>query len=195
MYANAGMSRFLRVAGWCGIATPIAAMLALALAIGSASWFSWSGSALSDLGVEYPSAYFFNSILILGGAMMMIFSRGLHHFLSGKGVPGIGASMFTGGAFALIFVGIFTADTGIYHSVFSVLFFVLAMSSIILTGLGEMRQSRRSGAVSVVLGLSAAIAFLLPWPGEGIALPEMASIIFFMMFSFFYGMRFLDIRR
>ena len=187
--------RLFRIAGWCGILAPFLTVVAVYISIISSSWFSWTGSALSDLGVSYPSAYYFNSYLIFAGVLALVFGRGLYHYLPNNRLPKSGALLFLIGAAALLFIGIFTSDTGLMHGVVSAGFFSFSMIAIILIGISELRSPHRTGFMTIILGLAAITMFVFPWPGYGIALNEVSSIIFMMGFIFMYGMRLLLTKR
>jgi hypothetical protein len=67
--------------GLFGIISPILAFILISLAISQASsWFSWTGNALSDLGVHKESAVLFNSGLIIGGILSIVFAFGVMRF-------------------------------------------------------------------------------------------------------------------
>jgi len=73
---------WLKISGACGILTPIVAFTCIFLAIASYPEFSWTGNALSDLGVqEGVTAVLFNSGLIFSGILALIFASGLLIFL------------------------------------------------------------------------------------------------------------------
>jgi hypothetical membrane protein len=193
--SNAGNQRTFRIAGLCGIAVPVLTVVALSLAISSSGWFSWTSNTLSDLGASYPSAYFFNGSLILAGFLTMIFGRGLYSYLPRERLPRLGAVLLLLGSLSLLLIGVFTSHAGIIHNIVSVLFYTLTLVAIIIIGISELRNSQKTGAIAVVLGLVAISMFALPWPGDGLALPETASILFTMGFTLVYGVRLLDIKK
>jgi len=99
---------WLKISGVCGTIAPIVAFTFILLAITSYPQFSWTGNALSDLGVvEGVTAVLFNSGLIIGGILAIIFASGLFIFLRNRVLGRIGAFIFTLAALALVAIGIF----------------------------------------------------------------------------------------
>ena len=92
-----------RLAGICGILIPVVVFTSILLALAGAPWFRWTNNALSELGVEGVSAFFFNNGLILGGILAFIFSIGLMRTLKKK----TGAYILAASSLALIGVGLF----------------------------------------------------------------------------------------
>jgi len=66
---------WLKISGVSGVLAPLVAFTLISLAITSHPQFSWTGNALSDLGVvEGVTAVLFNSGLIIGGILAIIFA-------------------------------------------------------------------------------------------------------------------------
>ena len=97
---------WLKISGVSGVLAPLVAFTFISLAITSHPQFSWTGNALSDLGVvEGVTAVLFNSGLIIGGILAIIFASGLFIFLRNRVLGRIGAFIFTLAALALVAIG------------------------------------------------------------------------------------------
>ena len=162
-----------RIAGICGIFIPVVIFTCFGLALVSSPWFNWTQHALSDLGVNEPSAVFFNYGMVLGGILAFIFSLGLIQMLSKK----LGAYILTLSSFALIGIGLFPETLFPLHFITSASFFVLLISAFLLIGL-RVKQDRfnRSMGLFALLFVTIAVCstfFLFCLPG--IAIPEALS--------------------
>ena len=174
-------SSFIKLASFFGIINPILTFILIGLAISQASWFSWTENALSDLGVHAESATLFNSGLILGGILTLVFAFGMLRFYGDQAVG-------RGGAFFLLLAGIFLASIGIFpetapnniHYVVSVAFFAALPLSLLFQSVALLQKpkNRTLGAFTLAM----AIIALIPWtiwiplkPYRGVAIPELVS--------------------
>lgn len=170
------------VAGLFGIISPILTFILISLAIShAASWFSWTGNALSDLGVHEESAVLFNSGLTAGGILNMVFAFGV---MSSYKNQMIGRC----GAFFLLVTGIFLASIGIFpetspnniHYIASVAFFAAFPMSLLIqsAALLSTHSRRKLGAFTLIMAITAAIPWAI-WmplkPYRGVAIPELVS--------------------
>ncbi|MBC8497954.1 hypothetical protein H8D40_03130, partial [Candidatus Bathyarchaeota archaeon] len=64
--------------GYFGIIAPIFGFAMVFWAISTAPWFSWTGNALSDLGVEGLTAIIFNDGLGMTACLLALFSVGVY---------------------------------------------------------------------------------------------------------------------
>jgi len=80
----------LRVAGLCGVIVPVVAFSCIFIAISLSPWFSWTENALSDLGVG-GAAWVFNSGLMVGGILTMVFAVGLWAAFRKRSLGRVGA--------------------------------------------------------------------------------------------------------
>lgn len=166
----------LRIAGLCGIAAPVIAFSCIFLAISMSPWFSWSANALSNLGVG-EAAWVFNSGLMTGGILMMIFAAGLLVAFRGRTLGRVGAIFFFFDTVALFGIGLFSEAAGDIHSYFSVAFFVLFPLSLFLLGASAvMTGSKKFGSFTIVDGILAALPWVFSW--DGVAIPEAISALF-----------------
>jgi len=172
------------VSGLLGIMSPILTFVLMSLAISQASsWFSWTGNALSDLGVHEESAVLFNSGLILGGILSIIFAVGVIRFYQNKTIG-------RDGAFFLLLAGIFLASIGIFpettpnniHYIVSVAFFTAFPISLLIQSAALLSTSsrRKLGAFTLIMAITAAIPWAI-WmplkPYRGVAIPELVSAL------------------
>ncbi|UCD13863.1 MAG: DUF998 domain-containing protein [Thermoplasmatales archaeon] len=182
---NSEKNRITRIAGICGILIPIVVFMCIGLAMFHSPWFRWTENALSDLGVGDTSAIFFNSGMILGGILALVFSLGLIKTLQNK----IGAYILSLSSIALIGIGIFPETVYTLHFITSAAFFVLLAISLLIIGLSvKQDQSERAmGILATICALLAICSTILLLPWEGIAIPETLScfpaFIWFMMYG------------
>ncbi len=176
------------MAGFSGLIAPVAMVLSLWLAIDRAPWFSWKDNYLSDLGVAEGSELLFNGGLIVSGIMFLLLIKGIKEYMPAR--PTITRALYTlaAGAIALICIGVFDEDAGSIHFIVAVIFFVLSAIGLVMLGIGEQKHvSKKRGAICLALGAILAVAWIIPWPGTGGALPEIVGTICLMAMSVLYG--------
>ena len=167
--------KWLGLAGLCGVAAPVVALSLIFLAVSISPWFSWSANALSDLGVG-EAAWVFNSGLMTGGILTMVFAAGLLTTFRGRALRRVGAVLLFFDAVALFGIGLFSEAAGDIHSYFSVAFFVLFPLSLFLLGAGAvMVGSKKFGSFTIVDGVLAALPWAFSW--DGVAIPEAISAL------------------
>jgi hypothetical membrane protein len=164
-----------RIGTAAGVAAPAVAVGAILLATALSPTFTWTGSALSDLGAPgAPTAALFNGGLVLGGALALPFAARLVGAARNR-VETAGAAVFGLAALALAGVGVFPLGTP-QHTPVAVSFFVLLSLSLWVYGAGNaLAGDRRLGAVTVLLGLCnlvAWVAYVGLFEDLGVALPE-----------------------
>jgi hypothetical membrane protein len=155
----------------------------ISLAISQASWFSWTGNALSDLGVHEESAVLFNSGLIIGGILTIIFAFGVMCFYQNQTVGRDGAFFLLLAGIFLAFIGIFpeTAPNNI-HYIVSVAFFAAFPMSFLFqsASLLSTPTHRKLGAFTLIMAIIAFISWAI-WfplkPYRGVAIPELVSAL------------------
>ncbi|MEM4726323.1 MAG: DUF998 domain-containing protein [Nitrososphaerales archaeon] len=170
-----GRKKLVRAAGLCGILGVAIVYPLILLARFYYPSFSWFNNALSDLGVGV-SAPIFNTALLIGGALLLIFSLGLLNYTSGY-IAKLGSLLLIAASIFLAAIGLFPENYGKLHFYVSVAFFVLIVFSLLTLGLSLILQSSRaSGFLTVVGAIIAALIWIFPW--TGVAIPEtIASII------------------
>mgnify|MGYP000294846247 CR=1 FL=1 len=165
-----------RLAGAAGPFGAILAVVSIFAATLLSSTFSWSESALSDLGVAADPlvVLLFNGGLVAGGIVGIGYALALGRHSTGVAVA------YALSVLAMILVGLFPAGTA-PHLPVAVAFFLLATATVALDG--WHRRSSTAGRVALAL----AAGHLLGWatwgvglrPGPGLALPELGGVAMF----------------
>lgn len=179
----------LRAAGLCGVLTPIIVLTSILFAIFYSPWFSWTANALSDLGVQGTAAILFNSSLVVGGVLTIIFAIGLREILLNKTLGWIGTLIFILDAAILCAIGLFPETAGDIHLYVSVAFFVLLPISLFLIGVAMMQEpsERKLGLFTVMAGIVTATVWALPW--RAVAIPEIIAVLAASVWSIVLGIR------
>jgi len=178
----------LKIAGLCGVAEPFVAVIFLLLAISISPWFSWTDNALSDLGVQGRAAIIFNSALIVGGLLTVVFATGLAKTLR-SGLSRIGALILLLDGVSLSAIGIFPETFRELHLFSAVAFFTLLPLYLLIFGVALIREAseRRFGALTILLGVFSASIWMLEW--DGFAIPETLAYLAGSIWSAVMGMR------
>ena len=168
-----------RIAAVSGVASTGLALGGIALAVAAAPWFSWTGAALSDLGVAADPLVraAFNAGLLLGGIAALPYARALWT-AAGDRLGRLVALLFGLTALLLAGVGAFPADTAAHVPV-ALSFFSVLTATVALDGTCRIRTA--GGAAAVL----AAVAHLAGWflwvavldVGDGIAVPELVGAL------------------
>ena len=186
-------STWFKASALFGIISPILTLTLIFLAISEAPWFSWTANALSDLGVHAESSALFNSGLIIGGILNIIFAFGVLRFYQNRTI-GKAGTLF------LILAGIFLASIGIFpettpnniHYIVSVGFFSTLPLSLFIqsTALISTNTHRKLGTFTLLI----AVIAIIPWaiwtplkPYEGVAIPELISALAAATWSIIIG--------
>ncbi|MCX6772483.1 MAG: DUF998 domain-containing protein [Candidatus Micrarchaeota archaeon] len=175
--------KWLRIAGICGMAAPFIALTCVFLAVASWPAFSWTGNALSDMGiVPGITKLLFNNGLIVGAVFAVVFASGFVPFLKESGLGAASAVFFALDALALGAIGIFPEDVAPMHFYASVAFFVLFPIAGFLITAGLLRNRRKKLAVgTLVAALAAASVWIIHWTvypfGTGVAMPEIVAAL------------------
>jgi hypothetical membrane protein len=173
---------WFRIAGLCGVITPLVAFACILLAIAYSPQFSWTENALSDLGVqEGLTAPLFNYGLIISGAMSLVFASGILALLRNKLVGKVGSFTFVLATLALIAIGIFPENARPMHYFASVAFFALIpIAMLVLT----WAFVQIAGSKVALFTLLTAIVAAVPWVIQlaepyvrGVAIPETISAL------------------
>jgi len=165
----------MKMAGLCGVMAPPIVFSLILAAISQSPWFSWTKNALSDLGVQGVVATLFNSSLILGGLLALVFAVGLRENLKNQLLGQIGSLLFILDAAALSAIGVFPETVGALHFYVSVTFFVLLPLSLLFIGgaMIDKGRNRSLGLLSILAGVVAVAVWALP--RRGVAIPEALS--------------------
>jgi hypothetical membrane protein len=195
---------FKKLSGLIGILAPIAAWISITVAIIMSPWFSFTENYLSDLGGSPDSdrlwdthgyaSLIFNFGLVAAGILGLVFSVGIRRYKMFRTPPGnIGTVIMMLVSIALVGIGLFSETTGVIHTFFSVVFFVLVGVALLFLGIDQLRS--KEGLTSwlvtslFVFGLLSIPLFVLPKPLGSNAVAELIPIISISIFSIFYGNR------
>ena len=166
--------KLVRLFGVFGIIAPIVGLTVISLAIWTAPWFSWTGNALSDLGVEGFTAAVFNAGLAMTGAVMMVFSLSIHEFTKGDTRGQAGFVLLLAASISLIGIGAFPETAGPVHYYLSVAFFVALPLSLLALSIHLITNSMRNiGLFTAAAGAVAALVWVPRWSAA--AVPEALS--------------------
>ena len=152
--------RLLLAGGICGIIGIIVPMIMIMTAVQLSPWFSWQTNVLSDLGVHDVSLLF-NSALILGGILTIVFSLGLRSLLEKKPINTMAIISILLGAICLILIGIFTLSQPLIHTIVAYGYFTLMPIGLILIAIGTQKTMLRW--FSLAIGIASLLAiYILP---------------------------------
>lgn len=173
----------------CGVLTPVIVLTLILLAIYYSPWFSWTENALSDLGVQGTAAILFNSGLVVGGVLTIIFAIGLREILLNKTLGRIGTLILILDAAILCAIGIFPETAGVIHLYVSVAFFVLLPISLFLIGVAMIEEpsERKLGLFTITAGIATAMVWMLQW--RAVAIPEIIAALAASVWSIVLGIR------
>jgi len=148
-----------KIAGLCGIICPLAALSFIALAISySLSWFRWTENALSDLAgtqATATAAATFNSGLIIGAILGIIFTAGLMQVLRKHILGFMGTFILLLADISLFAIGVFPETAGRVHTYVSVAFFMLFPISLFFIGASMVKETSEKilGFATVLFGM------------------------------------------
>ena len=180
----------LKVAWLCGVIGPLIMITFIFLAISYSPWFSWKENALSDLGVDGIAAILFNSSLIVGGLLFLIFAIGLRKILMNRKLGHAGTLILILASANLCAIGIFPETAGAIHFYVSVAFFVLLPISLFFIGAAMVQESSEKnwGLFAFLVGVVAVMVWIVPWRG-GLAIPEVLASLPTFVWSIGLGVR------
>ena len=176
-----------KLAGLCGILIPFVFLISILIAMINSPWFKWTNNALSDMGAEGLSAFFFNNGLIFAGLLALIFSIGLIKILSIR----IGGYIIAISSLSLIGVGIFPITIFDLHYIVSAIFFITLTIGLLILGL-TMKQydfDKSMGNVAIVFAFIAFISPVSLYFFNGIAIPEIIICFFVFLWYMIYGIK------
>jgi len=176
-----------KLAGLCGIVMPFIFLISILIAMLYSPWFKWTNNALSDLGAEGVSAFFFNNGLIFSGFFALIFSVGLIRILYMR----LGGLVLSISSLALVGVGIFPITIFIPHYVASAIFFISLTIGILIIGITmkHYQFDRKMGNAAISISLICLISPVTLYFFKGIAVPEMIICFFVFLWYMSYGVK------
>lgn len=150
----------IRLAGLSGIISSTLPLMMIFASTVLEKSFSWNRNALSDIGVS-QLAWLFNTALIVGGLLNLLYAFGLRNYLGKARGLKIGVSLVIISSISLALVGVFTENYNIIHGLVALGYLLLTPLGLICIGLAE--KGHEFGKVSLVLGITALLAiFGLP---------------------------------
>ena len=222
-------SGILSLAGICGVLYPIILIGGSLLAVSMAPTFDWNSNWLSDLGGQIPNSpdpwifnipgvishplydrpyvttdatvAVFNTVLMLAGLVLLIFSIGLRKSLLTSGGR-LSALLLIIASICIILVGIFPETAGFFHSVPAVIGFVFIATGMCCIGVLLLESNKSLGYLTFILGLIAyygltflmiplefQVSLMLGAPTYFRATPEMVQFIAVGIFTIIFGLK------
>jgi hypothetical membrane protein len=159
---------------YIGIVGPVITLLLIIIDVYLSPWFSWSGNALSDLGVM-PYGYLFNSGLILGGLLSVLFVLAIVKKTNFKPLY-----LVVIGTISLSFVGVFNEHYSYIHLAFALIYFVFTPIGILIYSFETKKIYKYWGffiGISSVFDIIIGIYFHYFYLKIGLAIPEIIEAI------------------
>ena len=150
-------SKLIRVAGLSGIIGSILPLIMILTSTVLEKTFSWNKNALSDIGVS-SHAWLFNSALIAGGLLNLLFAFGLRKYLGKTSWLKVGVLLIIVSSISLALVGVFTENYSIIHGLVALGYLLLTPFGLICIGWGE--KSNEFGKINLLLGITALLAII-----------------------------------
>jgi hypothetical membrane protein len=181
---------------------PILMGIFMLCAISQAPWWSITDSSISRLAgtigdkpywsATGTPAIIMNLGFLLCGTLSVVFGIGLWKSdVFHNGIGKLGKTLYVSAGIMLFGVGVFPLTVGDAHYIVSYSLFVLAPVSIFLMGVSAIQSGRGAdhnlGYLFVIMAFSGAIPFVINWPWQGIAIPEILAIVPQAMFSVIVG--------
>lgn len=192
---SAQTAKLIRIAGVLGIIGSILPLVMILASTALEKSFSWNKNALSDIGVS-QTAWLFNSALIVGGLLNLLFAIGLRNYLGKTKWLKIGVSLLIVSSISLSLVGVFTENYNIIHAMVALGYLLLAPLGLICISRGE--ESKQLGKVSFTIGIIALLAIfglpLITFAANlqiGFAVPEFAEALLLSIWTFWVSLKLL----
>jgi len=187
--------RFVWWGGLCGIVGSVLSLIMVFAATIISPWFRWDTNALSEMGVGEVSLLF-NSAMIIGGILNLIFSLGIREYLGREGLVKYGTYLIILGSISLTLVGIFTVSYPLFHGIVALGTFILPPIGFILIGFSSEQPTIKK--LGIVTGIAALMAILilpvillaLPF-NVGFAVPEIIEGLIVASWIIFMGTKLL----
>jgi hypothetical membrane protein len=157
MSQQSNKTRLIRIAALSGFISSTLPLIMILAATVLEKSFSWNNNALSDIGVS-QTAWLFNSALVVGGLLNLLFAIGLRNYLAKTNWNKIGESLLIVSSISLALVGVFTENYDQIHALVAIGYLLLAPIGIICIGNSE--KSKQFGEISLLLGNTALLVIL-----------------------------------
>jgi hypothetical membrane protein len=150
----------IHIAGISGVISSTVPLIMILASTVLEKSFSWNKNALSDIGVS-ELAWLFNSALIVGGLLNLLFAVGLRSYLDKPRWSKIGVTLIIVSSISLSLVGVFTENYSYIHGLVAVGYLLLTPLGLIC--IGSAGKDREFGKASSMLGVAALLTiFGLP---------------------------------
>jgi hypothetical membrane protein len=186
-------SILIRLAGISGIISSTLPLIMIFASTILDKSFSWNKDALSDIGVSQLS-WLFNSALVVGGLLNLLFAFGLRNYLGKARGLKIGVLLIIVSSISLALVGVFTENYSIIHALVALGYLLLTPLGLICIGWGE--KSQQIGKVSLVLGITALLVILglpiITFAANlqiGFAVPEFLESLVLSIWTFWVSLK------
>ncbi|MDV3103657.1 DUF998 domain-containing protein [Thermococcus waiotapuensis] len=174
---------FEKLSAYISVFLPVIFLAGLTVVLGKNPWFSFTNNALSDMGsLKNPERWYFNGFLMAFAVITLIAAVGA--FRSGLSYLMIFASV------SLFLVGVFPEELP-YHSPAAVLFYLIALADIAITGIKLGRSGVSPGYLWSVLAIFTFILMLYLIKAHvfrGLAIPEMVGAITILAWFVYIGL-------
>ena len=183
-------TRFLRIAGLCGIIAPILSFGLIFYAVAISPWFNWQTNALSDLGrYPRPGALPFNVALILGGVLNVMLVAGIGQWIGPGWLGRAGTVASYIGAVALVLTGMFPENYPGLHWMSAATYFLVTPVGYALIGAAIWRRRLRAHGAAAISAATAAFLVMIFLPHDGLAVPELVAALLLTSRAFSMGMK------
>jgi hypothetical membrane protein len=178
-----------KIAGLCGLISPIIALILIGAAISMAPAFSWAGSCLSDLGAAAETSLLFNAGVLVAGVLALVFAAGFYKSgLLDTRAGRAGSILLILAAISLILIGLLPTTMGPVHFYVSLAFFALSPLSVLIIGLVLRKSDRDLGLLAIILGIIGFYSISI-LTGVNCAANETVAIIPLALFAGVFGVK------
>ena len=190
--------KLIRIAGLSGIISSTLPLIMIFASTVLEKTFSWNKDALSDIGVS-SLGWLFNSALIAGGLLILLFAVGLKKYLGKTRWLKVGVFLIIVSSISLALVGVFTENYSIIHGLVALGYLLLAPLGLICIGWGE--KSNEFGKISLLLGITALLVIfglpIITFTANlqiGFAVPEFIESLMVSIWTFWVSLKLLHNR-
>jgi hypothetical membrane protein len=187
--------KLIRIAGLSGIISSILPLIMIFASTVLEKTFSWNKDALSDIGVS-SLGWLFNSALIAGGLLILLFAVGLKMYIGKTRWLKVGVFLIIVSSVSLALVGVFTENYSIIHGLVALGYLLLAPLGLICIGWGE--KNSEFGKISLLLGITALLVIfglpIITFVANlqiGFAIPEFIESLMVSIWTFWVSLKLL----
>ena len=181
-----------RISGICGVASPLAGLTVIFVAVSNSPWFSWTENDISVLGVEGSMTMLFNWGLIFTGLLSLLFVISLRKNLVSGRMGRLGINGFLLGSVAISATGMLPRSIDVPHDIVSIGAFVCGAWALLMVGVAAITARRMTlGVLSLVGGVLTVVFLFAPWPWTGGAIEQLLACTPWALWTMVFGMRLL----